>query len=861
MDALVLFGLAESLIEKLASRAYEEVCQVLGVHTDLQQFTQTLSYIKSVLLDVEQKQKELVRSLRDELGNWRRLLEVALTDAEYVFNEVEFQNLRKKVIKDNGGRIITKVDHFFSRCNPLAFRFRIARKIKEINKRLDKIAADRIKFGFQIIDVPNDTPVTHRREMTYSRVINSEVIGRDHNKRKIIDLLVQHDNDQNLSVIPIVGLGGLGKTTLAKFVFNDEMISRCFSFKMWVCVADIYGFDIKEVIIKIINSANDSLKGDAPAYQQNYRDLEIEQLQNHLINKLTGQKFLLVLDDVWNEDRFKWIQLRDLIHAGAPGSKILVTTRFNSIASMMGTVSPHILEGLSLEDSLSLFVKWAFKEGEESRYPHLVNIGREIVKRCGGIPLAVRAIGGLLFSKYETGDWENVRDNEIWNLPGTDEILSALKLSYAQMPSDMKKCFATLSLYPRGHTFDSFHVTSLWRALGLLPAPNRNQNQTLKYSANHYLFELLSIYFLQDFVDYGIGFAFKIPDLVHDLAWSVTLTTTYSYRQHLSFWEKNPLILDKFLSKKYKYVKSILFPTVGIGPNSRAFLNACTSICKHLRFLDLSDSTYETLPRSIGNLIHLRYLSLENNSNIKKLPDSICNLLMLEMLILSGCTKLEALPKGLKKLINLQHLEITTKQRVLPEDEIANLSSLQTLRIKFCNNLESVFSEIKLPALKVLCVANCRKLKSLPLDIEHVPALERLLVDNCDILEFSEGDEGQNSNMRLKVLTIVSMPQLMTLPHWLRGSVNTLQYLSISSCYYLVTLPQWLSTMNCLKTICITGCPNIMSLPNDIRFLPTLERIEIDGYPELLRNSQLEGGESPHTHSVINEPDEIEELE
>jgi hypothetical protein len=273
--------------------------------------------------------------------------------------------------------------------------------------------------------------------------------------------LVQHDNDKKLSVVPIVGIGGLGKTTIAKFVFNDEKIGEYFSSKTWVCLAD-YNFNIKEVIIKIINSANDSPKGDAPAYQQNYRDLDIEQLQNHLINKLHGQKFLLIVDDVWVVDRVKWIQVRDLIQVGALGSKVIVTTRNNSVASVMGTVSPHILEGLSLEDSLSLFVKWAFKDGVEKRYPQLVNIGREIVKKCGGNPLAVRTVGGLLFSKYETvGYWENVRDNEIWNLSGTDEILFALKLSYAQMPSDMKKCFVTLSLYPTGHTFDSFLVTSL----------------------------------------------------------------------------------------------------------------------------------------------------------------------------------------------------------------------------------------------------------------------------------------------------------------------------------------------------------------------------------------------------------------
>ncbi|GAU30042.1 hypothetical protein TSUD_332110 [Trifolium subterraneum] len=706
MDAFVLFGLAESLITKLASRAFEEACQVRDLYVDLQQFTQTISYIKSVLLDADQKQKKQTFYDGFELKNWLWLVGVVLSDAENVLDEIEFQNLRKKVIKDNGGRIITKVDHFFSYSNPLAFRFRMARKIKEINKRLDKIAADRNKFGFQIIDIRNDTHLAHRGEMTYSRMINSEVIGREQDKKKIIDLLVQHDNDKNLSVISIVGLGGLGKTTLAKFVFNDEKISRYFSFKMWVCVADFYSFDIKEIIIKIINSANDSPKGDAPAYQQNFRDLDIEQLQNQLINKLNGQKFLLIVDDVWVVDRVKWIQVRDLIQVGAPGSKILVTTRNNSVASVMGTVSPHILEGLSLEDSLSLFVKWAFKEGVERKYPQLVNIAREIVKKCGGNPLAVRTVGGLLFSKYETGYWENVRDNEIWNLPGTDEILSALQLSYAQMPSDMKQCFATLSLYPRDHAFDSFHVTSLWRALGLLPAPNINQNQTLKYSANHYLFELLSISFLRDFVDYGIGFAFKIHDLVYDLARSVAkdcflvhgpYPSMLNSARHLSFPEN--LLLDEFPIEKFKYVKSILFPTAGVGPNSRAFLNACMSRYKHLRFLDLSDSTYETLPRSIDNLKHLRYLSLENNRNIRKLPDSICNLLMLEILILSGCTELETLPKGLKNLISLQQLEITTKQCVLPEDEIANLSSLQTLRIEFCSNLESLFGGINLSSV------------------------------------------------------------------------------------------------------------------------------------------------------------------
>ena len=238
-----------------------------------------------------------------------------------------------------------------------------------------------------------------------------------------------------------------------------------------------------------------------------------------------------------------------------------------------------------------------------------------------------------------------------------------------------------------------------------------------------------------------------------------------------------------------------------MGANSRAFLNAVLFKSKYLRFLDLSDSTYETLPQSIGQLKHLRYLSLENNKNFKRLPDSICKLHKLEVLILSGCTKLEAFPKGLRKLISLQQLEITTKLSVLPEDEIAKLSSLRTLRIEFCSKLESLFGEISLPTLRVLVVTSCRSLKTLPLDSEHFPQLETLLVDNCDKLELSEGHIDQNNNLSLKILNFVSLPQLKTLPHWLQESVDTLQHLLISSCNDLVVLPEWLSTMSCLKSL------------------------------------------------------------
>lgn len=199
------------------------------------------------------------------------------------------------------------------------------------------------------------------------------------------------------------------------------------------------------------------------------------------------------------------------------------------------------------------------KKEKRKKYPHLVDIGREIVKKCRGIPLVLRTLGSLLFSKYETYEWKYIRDNEIWNTQDRSFILPALELSCTQMPYYLKDCFALFSLYPNDHVFDSFEVTYLWRALGLLPPPIRNQ--TLKYSAIQLLLELLSISFLQDFIDYGIGFTFKIHDSVHTcaeiVAWEECKRAPYSsedrfpvFVRHLSFPENKEL--DKFPIKRSK---------------------------------------------------------------------------------------------------------------------------------------------------------------------------------------------------------------------------------------------------------------------------------------------------------------------
>ncbi|KAG5043343.1 hypothetical protein JHK87_007258 [Glycine soja] len=845
-----LFSIAESLLSKLASQAYEEASRVLGLYDHLKNLKDTLSLVQAVLLDADQKQEK-----NHELREWLRQLKRVFFDAEDVLDEFECQTLQNQVIKAHG-TTKDKVSHFLSTSNPLVFRYKMAQQIKDISMRLDKVAADRHKFGLQPIDV--DTRVVHRREMretTHSHVNDSDVIGREQDKGEIIELLMQqnpNDDHKSLSVIPIVGMGGLGKTTLAKFVFNDKGINKCFPLKMWVCVSD--DFDLKQLIIKIINSADDSVfLADAPDRQKNLNKMDLEQLQNQLRNKLADQKFLLVLDDVWNEDRVKWVGLRNLIHVGAAaGSKILVTTRSHSIASMMGTASSHILQGLSLEDSWSLFVRWAFNEGEEENYPQLINIGREIVKKCRGVPLAVRTLGSLLFSKFEANQWEDVRDNEIWNLPQKkDDILPALKLSYDLMPSYLRQCFALFSLYPKDYNFTSYGVIYLWGALGFLASPKKNRAQD--DIAIQYLWELFSRSLLQDFVSHGTCYTFHIHDLVHDLALFVAkddcllvnshIQSIPENIQHLSFVEKD--FHGKSLTTKAVGVRTIIYPGAGAEANFEAN--------KYLRILHLPHSTFETLPPFIGKLKHLRCLNLRKNKKIKRLPDSICKLQNLQCLFLQGCTELETLPKGLRKLISLYHFEITTKQAVLPENEIANLSYLQYLTIAYCDNVESLFSGIEFPVLKLLSVWCCKRLKSLPLDSKHFPALETLHVINCDKLELFKGHGDQNFNLKLKEVTFGIMPQLEILPNWVQGCANTLLFLHLSSCYNLEVLPDWLPMLTNLRKLNIGYCPKLRSLPDGMHCLTALEHLRIIDCDELCIKYKPQVGECWDQISHIKE--------
>uniref|UniRef100_A0A7N2M0G3 Uncharacterized protein n=1 Tax=Quercus lobata TaxID=97700 RepID=A0A7N2M0G3_QUELO len=869
------YGIAVKVLELLGSVIYQELSSAWGVRSDLTKLERTVKAIKAVLLDAKEKQARDHR-----LSIWLGELKDVLQDAENVLDEFQYRILQKEVMKRYGSTS-KKVSNLFSSSNPLAVHFEMAHKIKNIRKRVDEIAAEKDKFNLAQGLVDRKLDMQEMRDMTHSFVDPRNVIGREDAKKYIIHLLtdLNENSSRNVDVIPIVAIGGLGKTAIAKLVYSDEQVVDHFQLRMWVCAID--DFNVTRLIKEILKSAIPKIDENFGAHglQNNLRELlrdkkfidnlGVDELQFRLRELLKDNKFLLVLDDIWNEDRNKWMELQDLLLGGCNGSKIMVTTRNNSVATIMGTVPTYHLEGLSHKDCVSLFVKLAFKEGVEKQYPNLLDIGNDIVKKCKGNPLAVRTLASLLYSKVDEREWRSMRDNEIWHLKQNEgDILPALRLSYNQLPFHLNQCFAYCSLFPKDYEFSSCLLVQFWMAHGLLQSPD-NENQDLEDIGDFYIKELMSRSLFQDvYEDDLFNYSFKMHDLVHDLAISiaegecsvVTKTSTLAAEvSHLSILESGQEVTTQL--ERLSKVQTIIFKT----KQHMSILETCISRFKYLRVLDLENSSFEVLPNSIGSLKHLRYLNLSENRRIKQLPNSICKLHSLQILQLNGCNNLERLPKGIRDIISLRFLVVTTKHTCLSEKAVGCLDSLRCLVITGCENLKCLFEgmEGRLTYLRTLMVGDCPSLTSLSLSIKHLTALETLMIRDCEELSLMEreGEDNRDLKLSLQKLLIGRLPKLEVLPQWLQGSANTLQLLWIQECENLKALSEWLPRLKLLNTLAIVKCPKLSSLPEGMEALTALRLLRIIGLPKLEVLPQwLQGFANTLQQLVIGECENLKAL-
>ncbi|XP_058181083.1 putative disease resistance protein RGA4 [Rhododendron vialii] len=548
-EALLIFA-AKGILERLLSLAKDQIDSKINnqinlacsFKKDLEELCGTLEIIQAMLHDAEN------RKITSKVTMvWLKNLKAVICDAENVLDELAYEALRRKIEVQNSilNSILNKVRNWISLSNPFSFRSEMANKVKDINTQFEIIGKQARDIGLrpaeQLIGAINYEPREFR--LTHPFIDDKQVVGRDGDVSAVVDMLLGSDVEGDLPVTAIVGMAGLGKTTLAQAVYKKVKDLNNFEERMWICVSD----DFKAV--RLLNEMVQSLTGDKSETPN------IEGVVRKLTGKLNGKKYLLILDDVRNKHPNLWVDLRNSLIGigGSKKSRILVTTRSMDVVLAMRT-SPsctHQLTTLSEADCLAMFRKRAFASGGPRESQTLLDIGRRMVEKCKGVPLAINSLGGLLYSKLNEQEWESIEKSETWSLLENEKgIFSVLRLSFDHLASpSLKQSFAYCSIFPKDHVILKDELIQLWMSVGYLKSSPGGKVE-MENLGNEYFHILLRNSLFQEvkFDEYNNITSCKMHDLVHDLALRVSQGTcltlgaseeeNYSDVQHLSFFTK-----------------------------------------------------------------------------------------------------------------------------------------------------------------------------------------------------------------------------------------------------------------------------------------------------------------------------------
>ncbi|XP_057990365.1 putative disease resistance protein RGA3 [Hevea brasiliensis] len=654
MAGQIPFSILEQVLTKLGSLAFQEIGLVCCARDDLKKLGNSLSTVKAVLVDAEEKQEQ-----SDAVRIWIGRLQDIVYEAEELVDEMATHDLRGMV--QGQRKVATQVLDFFSSSNQIWFRLKVGHRIKDIREKLKEVENEISSLNLEkkiIIDVRDKSS---GRET--SSVLKPDIIGREKDKEKMtLSLLNPTSSQGSVSVNAIVGIGGLGKTALAQLVYNDEKVKNYFEKKMWVCVSD--EFEVKLLVKKILECATNN---EVPNL------LGLEQLRIRLKENLEGKRYLLVLDDVWNEDQKKWDDLKAYLLVGAPGSKILVTTRSTRVASVMGVDSLYGLQHLAENEAWDLFEKLAFGEGHGAvMNPNLIKIGKEMVKKCKGVPLAIRILGSLMRLKIKESEWSSILESDLLKSFQTNEnVLSVLKLSYYHLPTYLRQCFTYCAMFPKDYEFDKETLIRLWIAQGYIICSSKDDN--LEDIGDQYFNELSSRSFFHQSESMN---GYKMHDLIHDLAQSMAKDRYFAVENvcegiHHVYWPSSLNEIEMLV--KVKGMRTLFFESfpesvtfkkgsnfqrlraLHLGWNIKGVPNSIARL-KYLRYLDISRCKMETLPKSINNLQNLQTLILSYCRRLRELPRDIEKLISLRCLMINGCESLRCMPIGLGKLTCLRQL-------------------------------------------------------------------------------------------------------------------------------------------------------------------------------------------------------------
>ncbi|XP_026385182.1 putative disease resistance protein RGA3 [Papaver somniferum] len=820
MAEVLIIAASESLMNRLVSITSDGIYLVGSVKDEMLKLQGTLLGIQGVLSDAEKKQVE-----KDAVKIWLRELKDIIYEAEDILDGFAYETVRRRM--------------------------------------LIQVAKEKDMFCFDVSTRRNTTSNDNviRIGGTSSLVGDSNLIGRENDKSKIIDVLTNISNSEQIyRILLIVGMGGIGKTKLVQSVYGDNVVIRHFEKRLWVCISQ--NSNLKQIFGQLLESITGTKKDIS----------NLDVMVNSLKENLQNKRYLIVLEEMWNNKHNEWDDmLKTLLPIGAHGSKVIVTTRSNEVALVTRSVYRYSFNRLSDQECWRLFEKIAFGSGGVEKTEKLIKIGKNIAKKCGGLPLATKLLGGMMYSKRGENEWLSVENNNIWNHPeGEEKIIKILKLRYDHLEPHLKQCFAHCSLFPKDHIFKRKKVIQLWMAEGFLLSPSKESAEMEKIG-NEYFNTLLRYSFFQDEQKNELGGvkSCKMHDLVHDLAQSVARTECSminlnkipeveinSLRRVSLFFEDEFSFVAMELSK-VKKLRTFISTTPEFIDHTYAmqiFMNF-----SHIRVLDMSCNAITELPPSIAKLKHLRYLNL-SNSRLSKLPNSITTLYHLQSLILKNCFELKDLPRGMKKLINLRHLIICKSQAnawipPMPR-EVRNLSCLRYLpvfvvgkdsgfRIEELRDLNLLAGKLQIHNLENVRDGNdahgaCLK------DKQHIVRLDLYWIENETLSanipslgslpflkvlkivglvgvqtigsEFYGNNKGKASSFpSLEKLSLIGMPNLLEWSDHISSSPSStssfpscfprLERLEIKACHKLTVMPNRFASLKVLKLEHCNGEP------------------------------------------------------
>nr|GMC51315.1 putative disease resistance protein RGA3 [Ipomoea batatas]GME09588.1 putative disease resistance protein RGA3 [Ipomoea batatas] len=821
-------GLISSVVEQLINilkHQAHELKRTLSVEKEISNLSSKLEKISEVLDDAEK------RSYKEKgIKLWIENIKDFSYQVDDVLDEWRTRTLRQQIESPEVSRSSFLPSRFHYKW--FAMHRVIAKKIKELDSTLDRITKEKDQFKFDYASTTHTSAASHSdqelmRVTTAFDVDASEIQGRKSDASALISKLVENSgqearngNGNGPPVISIVGTGGIGKTALALLVFEDEQIKTHFGDeRVWICVS--HPFDQIKIAKAIVESTTKS-------------STDLSQLQlllEKIRRTLSGKRFLLVMDDVWTEQYAKWEPLKNSLKDGLPGSRILVTSRSERVARMMGSVYLHQLDLISDSDAWLLLSRIAFSGRREEECEKLKDIGQKIAQKCKGLPLASKVMGSLLCFKDTRDDWQNVLDNKIWELEEVvTDLFPHLYLSYNDLTPKMKQCFSYCAVFPKDYEIEVDKLIRIWMAQGYV---------TMESKGRELFGGLVMCSFFQDLkkddMDFNIIISCKMHDIVHDFAQFLTKNECYSIDQHE---DKVGIKNLRHLSWQNTGRNMNLASICDIG-KLRSFFAECLSPeqltpdlfngLKSVRVLRLHGCVLQELPKEIGNLLHLRlpegignlrqlrYINL-SLSKVEELPDTICSLENLQTLDLKECERFSRLPDKIGDLIQLRHLNIrgTNRLEMMPQGmaKLTQLCSLsefkvgkESSKLGYMEKLNQLKGEL---SIFFLCDLNNAA------DVEEAERAElrnkKHIKELC--LDFSRGVD-----VGIDVMEALKPPP-------------ELQTLQLSS-YAVTHFPSWITlSLDNLRILKFYRCVNCSSLP-PLGKLPSLETLFIFGMKEL----------------------------